>query len=117
MDPRHPISTRIAIARSAERVVAADSGVSPTDGGGRWLTRDGDRTIPGIVAAASGDGRVGVGLHLVAHLPPRPLAHQVASLRSEILASARRARLGEGLGRIDVTIHDLREADEGGEAA
>lgn len=28
-----------------------------------------------------------------------------------------RARLGEGLGRIDVTIHDLREVDEGGEAA
>lgn len=117
MDPHPPISSRIAIARFAEQAVAADTGVSPTEGGGRWLTRDGERTIPGIVATASGDGRVEVGLHLIAHLPPRPLEQQVENLRNEILASARQARLAEGLGRIDVTIHDLREADEGGEAA
>jgi hypothetical protein len=117
MDPDGPISTRIAIARFAERAIAADPGVAPTDGGGRWLTRDGERTIPGIVATASGAGRVEVAVHLVAHLPPRPLAKQAADLRSEIQAAARSARLADGLGPIDVTIHDLREAERGGAAA
>lgn len=117
MDLDRPISTRIAIARLAEREIAADPGVSPTDGGGRWLTRDGDRAIAGVVAIASGGGRVDVALHLVAHLPPRPLEQQVAVLRAELQASAQHAGLSDILGRIDVAIHDLRVPGEGEAAA
>jgi hypothetical protein len=116
VDARRPTSSRIALARLAERVVAADPGVSPAEGG-LWLTRDGDRLIPGVVVAAGAGGRVDVSLHLVAHLPPRPLELQVATLRAELVEAARTAGLGERLGPIDVTIHDLRQPGAEGMAA
>ena len=102
-----PTSKRIVIARLAEGVIAADPGVSATREGGRWLTRDGERVIPGVVVVASGDGRVEVDLHLVAYMPPRPLAKQADDLREALIAAARAAGAGESLGEIDVTIHDL----------
>lgn len=107
-----PTSTRIVIARLAEQVVAADPGVSATREGGRWLTRDGDRVIPGVVAAASGGGRVDVDLHLLAFMPPRPLEHQAASIRAALLEAAQRTGVAASLGEIDVTIHDLVAPDE-----
>ena len=116
MDAHRPTSTRIAIARLAELVVDSDPGVSPA-AGGSWLTRDGDRAIPGVVVAAGAAGRIDVSLHLVAHLPPRPLEGQVATLRAELVAAARQAGLGDSLGPIDVTIHDLREPSPDGMAA
>lgn len=117
VDSHRPTSNRIAIARLAERVVGADPGVSLTQGGDRWLTRDGDRVIGGIVVAASAGGRVDVSLHLVAHLPPRPLRQQAAALRSELRLAVGKAGLAETLGEVDVTIHDLREPGEGAAAA
>jgi hypothetical protein len=104
-----PISRRIVIARLAEAVVAADRGVGPAREGGSHVTRDGDRLIPGIVVAAAADGRVDVDLHLVAYLPPRPLAEQATALRVALAAAARRSGVAESLGEIDVTIHDLVE--------
>ena len=102
-----PTSRRIVIARLAEQVIAADPNVGATREGGAWLTRDGDRVIPGVVVAAAADGRVEVDLHLVAYMPPRPLGKQAEDLREALSASARRSGVAEGLGEIDVTIHDL----------
>jgi hypothetical protein len=107
-----PISRRIAIARLAEEVVAAEPGVGAAREGGRWATRDGDRSIPGVVVAASGGGRVEVDLHLVAYMPPRPLGEQASTLREALVAAARRAGIGDSLGQIDVTIHDLVAPEE-----
>lgn len=106
-DSTRPATTRIVIARLAEAVIAADPGVSATREGGRWLTHDGDRAIPGVVVAAGGGGRVEVDLHLVAYMPPRPLADQATGVREALVAAARRAGVAESLGEIDVTIHDL----------
>jgi hypothetical protein len=100
------------IARLAGAVIAADPGVSATREGGRWLTHDGERVIPGVVVAAGGDGKVEVDLHLLAYMPPRPLAQQADGLRETLVAAARRAGVGESLGEIDVTIHDLVAPEE-----
>jgi len=112
VDAQRPTSNRIVIARLVERAIAADPGVSPTDDSGRWLTRDGDRTIPGVVVAAAAGGQLDVSVHLVAHLPPRPLEPEAETLRAEIVDLVRGAGLAERMGRIDVTIHDLRERSE-----
>jgi hypothetical protein len=107
-----PASTRIVLARLAEQVIAADPGVGATREGGRRLTRDGDRDIPGVVVAAGGDGRVEVDLHLVAYMPPRPLEEQADTLREALIAAARRSGVAASLGKIDVTIHDLVAPEE-----
>ena len=109
LEATRPASARIGIARLAEEVIAADPGVGPTAGNGRWVTRDGDRVLPGVVVAASGAGRVDVDLHLVAFLPLRPLDQQAASVRAGLAGAARRAGAAGRLGEIDVTFHDLRE--------
>jgi hypothetical protein len=106
-----PISRRIVIARLAEGVIAADPGVGPVSDGGHWLTRDGDRVIPGVVVAAAADGQVEVDLHLVAYMPPRPLAQQATVLREALLAAVRGTGVAASLGDIDVTIHDLVEPE------
>jgi hypothetical protein len=112
LDSTRPTSRRIVIARLAERVIAADPGVGAIREGGRRLTRDGDRVIPGVVVTVGADGRVEVDLHLVAYMPPRPLAAQAESLRADLLAAARRTGVAESLGEIDVTIHDLVAPEE-----
>ena len=106
-EPAGPTSVRIAVARLAEKVIAADPGVGVIREGRRWITQDGGRTIPGVVVAAAAGGRVEVGLHLVAYMPPRPLAEQAERLREALLAAAGRAGLAADVGEIDVTIHDL----------
>jgi hypothetical protein len=111
-EPTRPTSTRIVLARLAEQVIAADPGVGATREGGRWLTRDGDRVIPGVVVAAAGDGRVDVAIHLVAYMPPRPLREQADGLRAALTMAARRTAVAESLGEIDVTIHDLVAPEE-----
>jgi hypothetical protein len=115
LEKTRPTSARIGIARLAQQVIAADPGVGPTRGGARWLTRDADRVISGVVVAVDGAGRVEVDLHLVAYLPPRPLGEQATSLRAALFTAAQRAGGVADLGEIDVTIHDLRErpADAG----
>jgi hypothetical protein len=112
LESTRPTSTRIAIARLAAGVIAADPGVGATREGGRRLTRDGDRAIPGVVVSVGADGRVEVDLHLVAYMPPRPLARQAESLRADLLEAARRAGIAGSLGEIDVTIHDLVVPEE-----
>jgi hypothetical protein len=112
LDSTRPTSRRIVIARLAEQVIAADPGVGATREGVRRLTRDGDRVIPGVVVTVGADGRVEVDLHLVAYMPPRPLAAQAESLRADLLAAARRTGVAESLGEIDVTIHDLVAPEE-----
>jgi hypothetical protein len=114
-DAQRPTSARVAIARLAGAVIAADPGIGPTDGGGRWVTPDGDVVVPGVVVAAADGGGFDVALHLVAYLPPRPVEEQAASLRAALLAVTRRAGVTDRLGQIDVAIHDLRErgAEEG----
>jgi hypothetical protein len=112
LESTRPTSRRIVIARLAEQVIAADPGVGVAGEGGRWLTRDGDRVIPGVVVAAGGDGRIEVDLHLVAYMPPRPLAQQATALRETLVAAARRTGVAESLGEIDVTIHDLLAPEE-----
>jgi hypothetical protein len=107
LESTRPTSTRIVVARLAEAVITADPGVSATREGGRWLTQDGDRAIEGVVVAAAGDGRVEVDLHLVAHLPPRPLEQQARGLREALVAAAKRTGVAGSLGAVDVTIHDL----------
>ncbi len=102
-----PTSRRIVLARLAEEVIAADPGVGAAREGGAWSTRDGDRTIAGVVVAAAADGRVEVAMHLVAYLPPRPLGEQAADLRTALTAAARRVGLAESVGEIDIAIHDL----------
>jgi hypothetical protein len=111
LESTRPTSRRIAIARLAERVIAEDPGVGATREG-RRLTPDGDRAIAGVVVAAGGDGRIEVDLHLVAYMPPRPLAQQATPLREALVAAARRAGLDGSLGEIDVTIHDLVAPEE-----
>jgi hypothetical protein len=106
-EPAGPTSVRIAVARLAEQVIAADPGVGAIREGRRWITQDGDRTIPGVVVAAAAGGRVEVDLHLVAYMPPRPLAEQAEQLREALIAAAGRAGLAAAVGEIDVTIHDL----------
>lgn len=110
-DANTPTSVRIGVARLAEQVIAADPGVRAVEGDGRWLTRDGDRIIPGVIVAADGSGRVEVGMHLDAFLPPRPLEQLAADLRAALLGAARRAGLVDTLGDIDVAIHDLVEPE------
>ena len=109
-----PASTRVSIARLAEAVIAADPGVSPTPGQGRWLTPDGEKVIPGVVVGATADGRVDVQLHLVGAWPPQPLPETVSRLQQQLTEAAVAVGIGERLGRIDVSIHDFAEPAEGG---
>jgi hypothetical protein len=113
LDAAPPVSTRVQIARLAERVVARCSGVSATRSSGRWLTLDGERAIDGIVVARTPAGRVEVELHLIATWPPEPLPPLAEQLRRELVATAGRSGLGERLGEIEVFVHDVQPAAAG----
>jgi hypothetical protein len=102
-----PASARVRLARIAERVLAADEQVGPTAAGGRWVTRDADRTIPGVVVVESAGGAVDVSLHLVVAAPTEPLENTAGRVRAAIVAAAAAAGLGGRLGSIDVEFHDL----------
>jgi hypothetical protein len=55
---------------------------------------------------------VEVDLHLVAYMPPQPLAEQAERLREALFAAAGRAGLAADVGEIDVTIHDLMAPED-----
>jgi hypothetical protein len=104
-----PATTRVVLARLAERVIAEEDGVSATAGGGRWLTRDGDRDLDGVVVGASASGHLDVDLHLLAAWPPLPLPEVSARLRRRLSAAAASTGIESRLGRVDVTVHDVVE--------
>ena len=111
-----PATARVRLARIAEGVIDADDGVGATVGAGRWLTRDGDRTIAGVVVAESPGGAVDLQLHLIVATPVEPLEQGAERLRQAIREEAVRADLLERLGAIDVSFHDVAappEADGG----
>ena len=112
VDTIRPASTRVSVARLAEQVIVRSSGVSATQGRGRWLTPDGERVVSGVVVGMTGAGRVDVALHLIAAWPPRPLPPIAAQLRRELASDAAAAGLGDQLGEISVTIHDLADPGE-----
>ena len=112
MEATRTASTRISMARLAERVIALEVDVSPVQGGTRWQTRDGERAIAGVTVVAAGASRVAVGLHLIAHLPPPPLERRADQIRQALARAATDAELGDRLGEVDVTFHDLRDPAE-----
>lgn len=115
LDTVRPATTRVSVARLAEQVIVGNPGVSATRGRGRWLTLDGERVVSGVVVGMTGAGRVDVALHLIAAWPPQPLPPLAEQLRWELANEAAAAGLGDRLGEIAVTIHDL--ADPGEEVA
>jgi hypothetical protein len=112
MEATRPATVRVRLARIAERVVDADDRVSATAGAGRWLTRDGDRTIAGVVAAEAITGAIDLGLHLVVATPTEPLGQRASLLRQAIVAQAIQTDLIGRLGGIDVSFHDVAVAAE-----
>lgn len=108
LDGTPPASTRVSIARLAEQVVGRTAGVSATRGRGRWLTADGGRSIDGVVVGQTAAGVADVELHLIAEWPARPLPPLADRLRRELMADAAAAGLGERIGEIDVSVHDLK---------
>jgi hypothetical protein len=106
LESTRPATARVRLARIAERVVEADPRVAPT-GGGRWVTRDGDRTIAGVVVAESVTGAVDIALHLVVAESTEPLATRAGLVRQAIVTAAVVADLTGRLGAIDIEFHDL----------
>lgn len=115
METTRPATVRVRLARIAGRVIDADDRVSATKGAGRWLTRDGDRTIDGVVAAEAVTGAIDLGLHLIVATATEPLEQRASLLRQAIVAKAIQANLVGRLGHIDVSFHDVA-ADESEEA-
>ncbi len=112
METDRPATARVRLARIAERVIDADRRVSATAGAGRWLTRDGDRTIAGVVAAEAVTGVIDLDLHLVVASPTEPLEQRASMLRQAIVAQTIEADVVDRLGGIDVTFHDVAAAGE-----
>lgn len=114
--PQRPRSVRVRLARIAAGVIALDSTVEPNSGRGRWMTLDGREQIAGVVAAEGADGKVEVELHLDLAWPPPPIERVAELIRDDVTAAARRDDLGDRLGRVDITVHDLllQSADEEG---
>jgi hypothetical protein len=108
-----PATERVRLARLAEAAVAATKGVTATAGRtGVWATPDGDRTIPGVVAVALPKGRVEIALHLDAMWPPPPLSTVADALRDRLARSAQAAELGDRLGPVAVSFHDVYAPEE-----
>ncbi len=101
-------STRVRLARLAERALAASDGLSPTSGRGRWSTADGERSIGGVSAAETASGRIDIALHLVAEWPPGPLESRADELRDRLLEAAGEEGIADRLGEVDVLVHDIR---------
>ncbi len=114
---QRPVTGRVLLARMAEQVIALEGGVSTTAGRDRrWVTADLDREIEGVVVAETGHGhgQADIDLHLVADWPPEPLQQLAAQLRRRLRRSAAMAGLGDRVGEIGVSIHDVREPDHTG---
>lgn len=112
--PSGPLSRRgpresalIEIAHIGEEVIAGHG--RAYDGGGRWSTATTERVIPGVVAVGAADGRIDLGLHLLAGQGPDSVRQMEAMVRMAFLLAARRAGLLEEVGEVDVEIHEPDE--------
>jgi hypothetical protein len=104
---------RVRLARLAGEAVAAAGEVAATTGdAGAWMTRDGDRFIPGVVAAMLPEGRVELTLHVDAVWPVRSLDEVADALRGRVAGSADAAGLGDRLGPVAVAFHDMRAPED-----
>lgn len=91
----------------ATDVVARMPGAALTAGRDRrWVTREGAKTIRGVLAVAQPDGRYELQLHLIVAWPPEPLEHLGDEVRRRIRAAAKRAGREDQLG--DIKIHIRR---------
>lgn len=108
-----PASPRLVLARVAERAVAVTPAVAGVAGPrGRWSTRDGERTIDGVVVTAvAGDGAGGeryeVDLHLAVSWPPPAFDALARELRERIVAGAARQGLAGVVAAVAVSIEDV----------
>lgn len=112
-EPERASTRRVQLARAAHSAIVRMKGVSATAGpDSRWRTLDGDRSIEGVVAVESADGRVELGLHLRAAWPPPPLSEVGERLRELVARSAHDAALGDVLGEVRVFFHDVLTVHE-----
>lgn len=112
-EPRRPRSARVVLARLAEAIIDREPTVEATAGVGLWMTLDGSERILGVVSNEAASGSVEVELHLIARWPAGPLPQLAEGIREELREAASAAGLGERLGEIAVTIHDIDFGDEG----
>lgn len=75
---------------------------------GRWVTRDGEQTIRGVLVAAQSDGRYELELHLVVTWPPEPLAYLAQDVRRRMRAAIKREGLDAHLGDIQIRVEDVQ---------
>ncbi len=107
------LSPRVAVARVAEQVLGHLPGVALTAGPAqRWVTPDGARPIPGVVATAQADGRYELELHLIVAWPPEPFERLGDEVRRRIRAAAKRSGLETQLGEIEIHIDGVQGPDE-----
>ncbi len=87
-------------ARAVEGVVAGDAGPNATH-----TTTSGSTTVPGVLVAAESGGGYSIDLGLQARLVP--LGALADAVRASVVDSITRAGLGDLLGAVNVTFHDL----------
>jgi hypothetical protein len=103
------VSERVALALVAGQAIAGTPGVIATSGpGGRWRTAGSQQTVPGVVAAESGGGRIDVELHLIARWPLERSFEQLGEqVRMRLRRAAEIAGMSERLGAVSVAFDDV----------
>ena len=105
--PSESVSPRVELARVALVAALAVDGVVAGNAGdaGIWVTQDGTRRLPGVVATAERGGRYSVELYLTAALVPlHALGERVTGqVRKDVVD----AGLADRLGALHVTIADI----------
>lgn len=101
------------LARLALEAALAVDGVLAVDAGSRGMhvTGGGTSVMRGVRVAAEPDGRYSVALGLRARMVALPALAD--AVRERIARNAGLAGAGEQLGAIDVTFHDVEDADGG----
>ena len=109
-----PATERVRLARLAEEAVAATEGVAATAGHtGAWVTPDGDRFDPrrrgSPCSPRACRDRSARGRDLAGAATPQRVAD---ALRGRVARSADAAGLGDRLGPVAVSFHDVRAPGE-----
>jgi hypothetical protein len=87
-------------ARAVDGVVAADAGPNT-----RHITTSGSTTVLGVLVVAESGGGYSIDLGLQARLVP--LGALADAVRTSVVGSITRAGLGDLLGPVSVTFHDI----------